>query len=216
MTPQQVEEAARRRYNGENDTFFSQDEVFKVIYEAELELSTAGLVIEAVDSSTTTVIGTRAYSFPSNFIALKRVEYNGLKLKITDFRDDDRLTVQNSVTTQQGTPFYYQIFSKTIYLRPIPDAAQTLTIYGYKEPTLLTTASSTLSTPSEFHMDLVDFVTMVLCAKDKDYEGVALYQQRWEAAKKRARQWQARRKRADGFNSVKNEESYTTTYLGIV
>lgn len=216
MTPQQVEEAARRRYNGENDTFFSQDEIFKVIYEAELELATAGLVIESRDTSITTVAGTRSYSFPSNFIDLKRVEYNGIKLEVSDFRDDDRLTVQNSTTTQQGTPAYYQIFAKTIYLRPIPDAAQTLTIYGHKEPTLLTTASTTLSVPTEFHMDLVDFVTMVLCAKDKDYEGVALYQQRWEAAKKRARQWMKRRLRADGFNSVKNEESHTTTFLGIV
>lgn len=216
MTPQQVEEAARRRYNGESDTFFSQDEVFKVIYEAELELATAGLVIEAKDTSTSTVAGTRAYAFPSNFIALKRVEYNGIKLELSDFRDDDRLTVQNSTTTQQGTPSYYQIFAKQIYLRPIPDAVQTLTVYGYKEPTMLTTASTTLSTPTEFHMDLVDFVTMILCAKDKDYEGVALYQQRWSDAKKRARQWMRRRMRADGFNSVKNEESYTTTFLGIV
>lgn len=216
MTPAQVEEAARRRYNGEGDTFFSQDEVFKLIYEGELELATFGLVIEDTDTSITTVDGTRGYAFPTGFIAVKRIEYDGNKLQITDFREDDRLTLSNSSTTAKGSPQFYQIFAKTLYLRPIPDAAETLTIYGYKEPTLLTTASTTLSVPTEFHMDLVDFVSMMLCAKDKDYEGMAVYERRWMAAKNRARQWMRRRMRTDSYSVVKSEELLSVTVIGSV
>lgn len=216
MTPQQVEEAARRRYNAESDTFYSQDEVFKIIYEGELELSTHGLVIEARDTSISTVAGTRSYSFPTSFIAIKRLEYDGNKLQLTDFREDDRLTLSNASTTSQGRAQFYQIFAKTIYLRPIPDGIKTLTLYGYKEPTLLTTSSVVLSIPTEFHMDLVDFVSMQLCAKDKDYEGVGLYSQRWEAAKKKARQWMRRRMRTDSFSVVKDEDLLSLTILGSV
>ena len=214
MTPQQVEEAARRRYNAENDTFYSQDELFKIITEGELELCTFGLVIEGKDTSISTVVGQRVYDFPTNFISIKRVEYLGVKLEPVDFRDDDRLSVSNSATTSTGSPQYYQIWGKQIYLRPLPDAVNTLTIYGYKEPALLTTASTTLSVPSEFHFDLVDYVAMQLCAKDKDYSGVKLYESRWMDAKNRARQWMKRRKRGDAFAWVRDEANDSTTIIG--
>jgi len=217
MTPAQVEEYARRRFNAVNETtYYTQDELFKIIYDGERELALEALVIEAKDTSTTTVDGTRNYSFPTNLIAIYRIEYNGNKLQKVDFRDDDRLTLDNATSTATGTPQYYQEWNDTVYLRPIPNAAQTLTIYGYQEPTLLTTASTTLSVPTRFHMDLVDYVSIFLAAKEKDYEGAEWYRQRWEQSKLRAIQWQKRRRRTDSFASVKDEESMSRTIVGAV
>jgi hypothetical protein len=216
MTPQQVESAARRRYNSEDSTFWSQDEVFKVIYEGELILAREALVIEASTTSTSTD-GTRAYSFPSGFIAVKRIEYNGSKLRPIDFREDDLLTLSNSTTTEEGTPQYYVVWNDQVYLRPIPDTSDvTITWYGYKEPTLLTTVSSTLSIPSRFHVDLIEYTASIMAAKDENLRMAQYYEARWMDRVERAKAWQKKRLRTDSFATVKSEEALSQTLLGTV
>lgn len=214
MTPAQVETASRRRYNSENSTFWSQDEIFKVIYEAEQELAVDCFVIEAKDISTTTVSGTQTYSLPSLFIAVKRIEWNGTKLEPIDFRQDDQLTMLNASTTATGTPQYWFEWNGSVYLRPIPNDAQTLTIYGYKEATLLTTSSTTLDVPVRTHTALINFVCREMAGKDENWAMYDRFDKKWEADKLRIRQFEAKRKRRDGFAVVKDEESLSTTLLG--
>lgn len=216
MTPAQVEQAARNKYNSLTSTFYSQDEVFKLIYMAELELATKALVIEGVDTSIATVAGTRAYSFPTGVIAIKRVEYNGQKLQKIDFRDDDMLTTFNSATTEQGSPLYYAEWNKTLYLRAIPDAIQTLTLYVYKEPTLLTTASTTLDVPTELHTDLIDYVTSELAAKDERFDISDRYLARWNDKVQKAIQWQKKRLRTDSFTQVRDIEQLGEFIIGTI
>lgn len=216
MTPQQVEEAARRRYNAVNSSYWTQDEVFKLIYDAELTLAVEARVIENTNSSTSTVAGTQGYAFPTNCIAIKRLEYNGTKLKPVSMREDDALTLNNSVDTTQGTPQYYFEWNNTVYLRPIPDAVQTLKFYQYEMPTLLTTASTTLSVPTRCHMHLVDYVGAVMAEKDGNFSMADRMMKRWEEYVEREKRFTAKKKRTDGFAVVKDEESLAETILGSV
>lgn len=216
MTPAQVEEAARRRYNAVSANFWAQDELYKIIYEAEQILATEALVIQGKDTSITTVSGTRIYDFPSLVIAIKRIEYNGYKLQPIDFREDDYLTLNNSSTADTGTPQFYAIWNNQIYLRPIPNDAQVLTLYCNQESTLLTTASTTLSTPTICHTALVDYVIEHMAAKDKNLEIMDRYEDRWQRHVVRLKQWAAKRKRTDGYAVVKDEESQSTTILGAI
>ena len=216
MTPAQVEEAARRRYNSVGSSFWAQDEIYKVIYEGEQILATEGLVIEAKDTSTTTVAGTQGYALPSLFIDVKRLEYDGQKLQPIDFRQDDQITLLNSATATQGTPQYYTLWNDTVYLRLIPDAAETLTFYGHKEATLLTTASTTLSVPVRYHIRLIDYVVAQMAAKDGNWPMYDRYIGAWDKTVEKVRQIKARLKRADGFAVVKDEESLSETLLGSV
>lgn len=216
MTPAQVEEAIRRRYNAVNDSFFAQDEIFKIIYEAETILAIEDKVIEDLDASITTVAGTRAYDFPSNTLEIKRIEYNGQKLEKVDLRDDDQITLWNRTTTTQGTPKYYLTFGEKIYLRDIPDAAQVLSIYRYKLPTLLTTASTTLTVPTYCHTALINYGAMIVALKDQNAAMADRYGAAWESDRKRIQKIAKMRKRGDTFASVKDEESIGTTLIGVV
>ena len=218
MTPAQVEARARQRYNSVSDTnFFTQAEIFDLIYDAELELSMEALVIENKDATITTVDGTRTYAFPSLTIAIKRIEYDGQKLEKIDFRDDDRLTLSNSAVATKGTPQYYEMFNDVIFLRPVPDSAKTLTIYLYQEPVLLTTAATALSVPTRYHSYLVDFVVSMMAAKDDDLrEAAVFYGNKWEANIEKAKKWERKRRRQDSFASVKDEESLGVTIVGVV
>jgi hypothetical protein len=216
MTPQQIEESIRRRYNAVSSSFWSQDEIFKIMYEAEMTMAIEDLVIEAKDTSTSTVIGTRIYNYPSLVIGIKRIEYNGLKLQPIDFREDDALTFQDATSTLTGLPQYYAIWNKQIYLRPTPDAVQTLTIYAYKEPTLLTTASTTMSAPTICHPAIINYGASFMAMKDQNLNMFDRYQQLWESDRIKIRQWFLRKKRTDGYAVVKDEESLPITLLGSI
>lgn len=217
MTPAQVETYARARYNASGSNFWSSDEIMKIIYGAELELATECMIIEgAPDTSTTTVSGTQSYSFPSLCIGIKRIEYDGMKLKPMDMRDDDALTASLSTTTETGTPQYYFIWNSKVYLRPVPDAAETLTIYPYQEPTLLTTSSTSLSVPTRVHMKLIYPVVAAMAEKDDNFKLADRYRALWEDVIKKEKALIAKRKRLDGFAVVKDEDVLPNTLLGAV
>lgn len=213
MTPTQIETAARRKYNAVSDTFFAQAEILDLIYFAEVELCRAGFLIEGRSTSTSTVIGTRSYAFPSNYISIKRVLYNGMKLKPIDMREDDMITALDEGATDQGTPQYYTIWNETLYLRPIPDAVQTLTIYGYKEPAI-PTILDTLEIPSEFHLAIVDYVVSEIAAKDSNFTAASYYRNLWDGHVEKAKRWRQVRYRQDSFKYVKDEEELQASYLG--
>ncbi len=218
MTPQQLEAAARRRYNSENSTFWSQDEVFKVISEAEMVLATECLNIEGVDTSISTVIGTRAYALPTSpaVLGLKRVEWNGRRLTKIDLSDDDELTLYNANTTSQGTPQWYAEWDGYIYLRPIPAEVKVLKLYTYEEPALLTTASITLSTPVRCHLPMIDYVTAQMAFKDENYAAYDRMMAHWAKFVEKEKAFTKKKKRTDSFATVKTDEGFGVRFPGPV
>lgn len=216
MTPTEIDDFARQQYNSVGDTFWSEAELRSLMYQAQMELATKALVIEgAPDTSVPTVIGQRAYTLPSLVIAIKRIEYNGIKLDPIDFQEDDTLTLSSANTTSTGTPLYYALWNNKVYLRPVPDAVQTLTIYAYKEPTQTTTVTTELDVPTMYHLNIVDFLLKTMCAKDGNMVSAKYYEERWDKAVLEAIKWQRKRRRGDSFVTVKNDETMARTIIGL-
>lgn len=216
MLPSEIEDHARNLYNATNDTFFTSNEVMVYIYDACLQLAREALPIEAIDTSSTTTAGTRSYSFPTNFIAIKRLECNGRKLIPITMREDDALTLGNSTSPATGAPQYYEIFNRTVYLRPIPDtSSQTLTFYGNKQP-VVPTVSETLEIPDMFHPDITKFVVSQMYAKDGNTNMASYYMQRWEKSVVEAKKFWRKYKRRDSFACVQDEDSLPATILGTI
>lgn len=213
MTSAQIEASARNKYNATGDTFYTSAEIVDYIYQAQLELSQACPIIEAV-YSTTSVASQREYSYPSNTSLIKRIEFNGKKLAPITFRDDDAVTGLNAATTSTGTPDFYATWNRTLYLRPVPaTAALTIKIFSINEPQVMTT-SSALEVPSLFHMDIVDYVVSQMAYKDENTRVGQLYEGRWERAKARAVAWCRKRKRGDSFAAVQSEEQHAASQFG--
>jgi hypothetical protein len=208
VTPAQVEAQARRRYNSVSDTtFYTQDEMFQWIWEAEQELATRTLCIDGRDTSLSTTASTQTYAIPTGFFEIKRVEYDGTKLQQIDFREDDALTIGGANTTSTGTPAYYFIWNGTLYLRPIPaESSKQIKIYGPKSATVLTTGSSSLSTPAQYHYRLIPYVTAQMAFKDENYTAYETMMDTWNANVLLTERDERRRKRADRFAIVKPEE----------
>lgn len=200
MSPTEIELAARNRYNAVGDSFWGQDELFMLIYDACLDMARECFMIETT-YTTSTVASQREYAYPSNTISIKRIEYNNAKLEPISFREDDYVLGYSQDVDSTGTPMYYSIWDETIYLRPIPSAIGTLRIYSYNEPAVVT-ATSTLEIPTQFHMDIVNYVVSEMCSKDQNYTGAQWFQNKWNNAKLAAKRYARKQKRGDSFAVV--------------
>ena len=209
MTPAEIVTAARRKYNAENAGFYADSELYGLIYEAELQLIGEEYIVQDIDTSITTVSGTRTYSKPSLTVTIERIEWNGEVLrKVDGFHVDDDLSAENPDTTATGTPRYWFEFADLIYLRPKPDAAQTLKLFRTKAPAAVTTASQTLEIPVHFHRDITNYVASEMAAKDENFQMAKFWGDKWEQSKLRFKSWAKRKKRAGGMATVKSEEVY--------
>lgn len=214
MTITQLLTSARRRYNSVNDSFFADEELINILYDACLDFARTTLCIERV-YTTSTVASQQEYSYPTSAIAIKRIQYNGKKLQPINMRQDDSITALNQSTTATGDPQYYFIYNETIYLRPVPAGVGTLKIWTYNEAQELTVAS-TLEIPTQFHLDLVDYMASEMAAKDLNFTTAKYYLEKWERRKAEAKKWTQKKKRTDGFASVMDEEISIETYLGVI
>lgn len=221
MTPSDMLTYARARYNAAGDTFFTDNELLYSIYQAQLEMSNEAHGICEAIYTTTSIAGTRQYSFPSQTRVIKRIDYIDLsgiavKLEPITFREDDALTLVNVASTTLGKPQFYTTFNFSLYLRPIPDTtACTIKVYSYNEPQVVT-ATSVLDVPTPFHMDIVDYVVMQMYMKDKDLQMAMGYKSLWDQAKGRAKRWVQKKKRGDAFTIVMNEDNLAVTLTGPV
>lgn len=214
MTPSEVLDTARDQFNATGDTFFTDAQLYNHMRQACNILAREADLIEAITSSST-VIATQSYSYPTNALSIKRVTYNGSKLKRLTMREDDAVTLSNQASTQSGTPVYYTDFGDTIYLRPIPDAVKTLQFWSINLHGTIT-ASSTLTLPAQFHMDLVDYLLSVMFSKDQN-EGMATFHRKlWEQHVSDAKRWKQKQKRSDSFTTVQDEERLPVTIMGEV
>lgn len=215
MTPDQIQASARRKYNVVGDTFYNDDFFYDLIFEAESQLAQDAMCIHKV-YQTVSVANQREYSWPSNAIAIKRIEYDGNKLRYSTFREDDSLTLSQADSTETGTPDFYQIWDRTIYLRPIPGTADlVIKIFSYDMPSLQTTGNAVLDTPSLYHKDIVNFVVAALAAKNQDTQTANYYMGLWDKAVIKAKRWEAKRKRGDSPARVQNVDDLPSTHLGL-
>jgi hypothetical protein len=214
MTPTEIEDQARLQYNAVSDNYFSQGLIFNWIYFAQMELATKALCIQST-FTTATVASQAAYTFPTNSLALKRVEYQGVALKKTSFREDDSISLSNSTTLVTGSPRYYYQWGSSIFLRPAPASANTLGFYAYNKPTAVT-ANTTLEVDEKYHPYVVNYVLAQMYAKDQNSDMAGYYRNLWRDDVQEVVKFQAKEKRGDAMPVVQSEENLETTILGAV
>jgi hypothetical protein len=214
LTPTEISTAARNRYNAVGDSFFSDSELLLLMFDACNQLAKECGVIKRT-YTTSTVASQHEYSKPTNTISLKRITYNGQKLKPITMRDDDAITGLNQSSTSEGTPAYYYEWDDSIFLRPIPAEVGTLKIFSQNSHQAIS-ASSTLEVDEIYHMDIVHYIVSEMCAKDKNFEMARWYLEKWDKAKADCMAFERKKLRGDSFASVQAEESSIEGYMGIV
>jgi len=212
MTPLEVITAARQFHNAVGDDFWSDAELYNHLYFCATRLATEAECIEN-RYTTTTVASQQEYARPTRAFRLKRVEYNGQKLDVIDFRGLDSVYL-NTTTAVTGTPQYYYEFDDVIGLYPTPDTASvTIKIYSYDYPSFPST-TSTLEVPVQYHRALVMGVRALMSPKELGHPNTGFYRDEWENALLEIKRQERRRKRGDKFRRVLREEDLPNTQLG--
>lgn len=194
---------ARQQYNAVGDTFFSDDEARLEIYQAQMELAKETKCIRSV-FTTTSVSSQQTYAFPTAALEIKRVTFNGDKVRPDSLENVLDLTSSTGAAT--GTPYIYAIWNETLYFGPIPNAAQTIQIFSINEPGTITSSATALEVPSRYQAELVEFVLWKWCLKDKNYQGATLHQTLWQKCVDRAKAYERLMLRGNGFSIVRNED----------
>lgn len=200
MTPDELEEYARQRYNAVNDTFFASTEMRRYIYDAEMQLAREALCIRDV-YTTSTVVDQQEYPFPSRTIMIKRVTYDGLEVEPRSL--EEVLDLTNSVASPTGTPYIYAIWNETLYLGPKPAEVKDLKIFSINEPAEVENAS-VLDVPSRYHLDMAEYINWQMAVKDKNYQGAALHKENWRDVLVRAKSFERKMLRGQQFSFVKD------------
>jgi hypothetical protein len=202
MTPSGLNQAIRERYNAVGDTFFNDNMVWDLIYQAQMMMAQEAFVVENT-YTTTSVASTRNYAFPTSSIALRKVEYDGDKLNPVSVDQDPK----TSTTEVTGTPGAYTIWNNEIILYPTPSATgDTIEIYTYNEPQAVT-STSTLDVPSEYHLDIIDFGLSVFYAKDGNPQMADYHRALWDKSLQRIKRTRAKKRNSDQFVVVRDQDS---------
>jgi hypothetical protein len=207
MTPSEINQAIRQRYNAVGDDFFSNQLVWDLIYQAQMIMANECFAIERKYTSTSTA-GTRELDYPTSAIAIRRVEYDGEKLAPVSIDQDPK----TSTTEVTGDPRQYAIWNNEIILYPTPSATgDTITIYTYNEPQPVT-SSSTLEVPTEYHLAIIDFGLSIFYAKDGNPQMAQYHDNRWREQLERIKRTRAKKKRGDQLAVVRDAEDVPNIY----
>jgi hypothetical protein len=167
----------RRIHNAETDTYWSDEEIRKLVEAGCNEIICILGLIEAVDTSITTVAGTQSYAFPSNVVYVRRAYYDNEPMKLVTQRIFDTRDPTGSGAT--GTPKEYFIWNNSLYLSPTPSDAKVLKLFVEKSQTTLTQNSDPILIPDILHYRLCDFVIAHMYAKDLNQSMTTMFMNRW-------------------------------------
>lgn len=178
MTLDQLVTFVRNRHNAANDSNWSPAEIYALITGRANEILSIIGLIEDKDTSTTTVAGTQEYNFPTDFVHLKAVLYDGQLLSPISFKEWEEQKANG--LTPQGTPKYFVVWNSQVILVPTPDSAETLTFYGEKQhPLIDNSTQTTVDIPAILHQRLADGVIADMAAKDEKWTMMQAYENKW-------------------------------------
>lgn len=215
MTPQQIEQAARRRLNALTSKFWSPDEIISDhLYFASMEMALRTRSIQKT-YTTVSVANQNEYTKPSTTIETRAVYYDGRKLEVIDERQFDSLKTTFD-TPPTGIPQNYFLWGDTYTLFPTPaEDGKAILIRSIDEPSV-PTATSLIELPSWMHWKLVDGVAFYMISKEAGDPRINDFRAIWEANLDWAEHEVVRRKRADKFTRVKREEDLLQNPTGIL
>jgi hypothetical protein len=205
--------------NAVGSKFWTSDEIIEnYLYHAALEMAQETFCIDNRYTQTT-VADQEEYAVPARMLAIRRITYDGRKLKRMTKLEQDAIDF-NTNTTVTGTPQYYYALDDAIGLYPVPDEAKTLkiTTFDGPEPTIST---STIQIPTRFHGFLVIGVVWHMSMKELGHPNTRMFEFQWNGAGNpnncinKVRK-SIRMANKDQFSTVMLEENQPSTVLGMV
>ena len=193
-TPSTIFTQIRNQANEQSSAFWSDEEIYRIMSEAENQVAGA-LKCTQDSTSFSTADGTREYSLGADVGQISRLTWDSYRLRAIDLNNLD--VVEGSAyggADQSGNPQYYYLWGSSIGLSPVPDSAKTCTIYHNAIPTELESTSTGFTIPSQYSYCVTSYTLWQMFVKDQQLqEEAAFYQKKYLMDLETARSdWMAR------------------------
>lgn len=216
MTLSQFVSFVRNFHNAATDPNWSDTEIYALTTARANQIESIIGLIEGTNTSTTTIVGTAAYNFPTNFNTIKALLYNGEKLQPISF--DDWESQKANGITPTGKSLYYVVWSNQVILVPTPDNAYVLTFYGEKtHPFIDNLTQTTIDIPEVLHPHLANGVIADMAAKDEKFDMQRIFEEKWiNQGIPACERYRFLKKRRGRFKTVTDADTTINTEFGVV
>jgi hypothetical protein len=125
------------------------------------------------------IADTQSYSLPTDFQRLVAVVLNGSTVRLEEVSPEQYWSTYGA-TPAEGNPRFFFLWGNQIYVTPVPTASSGgLTLFYYRQPTLMTDDSHSPEWQSEFHMIVADYVCRHLWHREEDFSKARVYDERY-------------------------------------
>lgn len=122
--------------------------------------------------------GTDTYALPADCDRVHTILLAGSTAPLEEVAASTGLSAEG-LSPSSGTPSWFFIWGENFVLRPVPDADNTLTVYYFRTPTLMTDDAHEPEFADQFHYVLTDFVMQQLWEREEDFEKGNVYKDRY-------------------------------------
>jgi hypothetical protein len=156
--------SGRLRINEVSTKFHTNADLISYCNEAQKYVVRETKCLEETSTSTSDS-GIQNYALPLDFMALRRLLYNGKGVTKTDFIEIDEACIDES--NLGGTPKSYYLWNDSINFIPIPNVTgDPIKIFYYKTPIAITLSTQTLEVNTLYDDLLVAYMAYLALVKD--------------------------------------------------
>jgi len=197
--------------------FYTDNEIYAYIWQAEIEINNLCGCAETTDSSTTTTAGTAEYSKPTDCLRIVRLLWDSNRMKKIDFRElENNEGFTYGHTIAQSQPWAYYEYGANIGLYPTPNATKTIKFYYVQQPAQITDVSTAFTIPLDFHVLISDYCLYRMWGKDQEETRSVNHKKLFDENLMRAVSSWTKRRNADRIMVVKDSEIYPITDAGMI
>lgn len=193
MIVSDVVKRVQRQFGDEASVQIDDTDIMRYINDVVKEIAVQNDLMQATGTMPS-VIGQTIYPFPSDYLSMRSLYYNNMKvkpLKRTEY--DEYIISSDPDETQTGTPFIYTRWGTNFFLYPKPDSVKTIKLFYQQRPVEVTALTDTIPLPTEYHLRVVEYCLQQAYQTDED----------WDAATQMSAQF------SDGMTRLKEQESFS-------
>jgi hypothetical protein len=157
MRVSDIQTRVKREFGDEESAFISDSDILRWINDAQLDIARKTKTFE-VTSQVLSTANTAFYFLPGDFLTMSRVTFEGKTLRFVSREELDQRYPNRDKDYPVGTPEFFHIAKKAIYLYPAPEMTGQVLALTYKQrPTELTLTTEELSVPVEFQLEVLSY-----------------------------------------------------------
>lgn len=183
MLPSDIARRVRATMGDVSSALFLDVDIIDWINDAQEDIARKTNCLEAKQEFNAAV-DDYDYALAADFIAARRVEYNGKVLVKTTVEEMDKHHTERNVTISSGTPQVYFIHMGNLNLYPAPSSVGTnnIDLWYSKLPTVIDDLADALDIPRRFHELIVKYCMMRAKELSEEFPVAQLYEGQYNAA----------------------------------